>query len=150
MLEVVCDDVDARIYSNSIRVCFTAFHASFRQTDAKRWLLSVLYLQDYNLVKTFPVWNISRSLSCQTPFSIGLAQPRGVAGHLILFCSRSIHDAVHKTRSFVFFASKYFYILYLGSKFPLGKKKSPNLDRVARTDKKPAAFLVSCLLGKIT
>lgn len=91
-----CDDVDARIYLNVVRVFFTVFHVSFRETNVKRWLLYtkrplLTGLASSNIPNTFPVF--------QTHFTVALLSntflPRCNRSPHSFFCSRSIHDAVH-------------------------------------------------------
>jgi hypothetical protein len=72
---------------------FPVFHASFREKNPEgRWFLSIHLLiglihraiRGTILFIVFHFFNISRSISSQTPFSILPKQLDGVTGHLLI------------------------------------------------------------------
>ncbi len=127
---------------------FTALHASFRETNVKRWLLTKRPLltglaeQFYEYISSF-----SNSFHGRSP--VKHLSPCATVQQVTSFFFvpvRSMTPFTELGRFFFLFRLDVQYFYIYSDQSSHWRTERPNLDRVARTDKKPAAFLVSCLL----
>lgn len=128
-------------------VCFSRFSCliSWKTKPEGRWFLSIHLLiglihraiRGTILFIVFHFFNISRSISSQTPFSILPKQLDGVTGHLLIAVPVRSTCVIRRTLvSFLFFIFRlvvFLHIVYTRITFSIGEK-SPNLDRVAWTE----------------